>query len=65
MMMSTDYNIPQVLQLEMEEMKNFNFYRLINPRHPDLLELGKRLHLCPDPKQECRLVPLLFSYQML
>ena len=51
MMMSMDYNIPQVLQSEMEEIRSFNFYRLIDPKHQDL---GKRLNICTDLEQECR-----------
>ena len=54
MMMSMDYNIPQVLQSEMEEIRSFHFYRLIDPKHPDLIKLGKWLNICKDPEQECR-----------
>ena len=59
MMISLDYNIPQVLQ-EMEEIRSFHFYRLIDPKHPDLIKLSKRLNICNDPKIECRWVSSSF-----
>ena len=58
MMMSMDYNIPKVIQSELKEIRSFHFYRLINPKHPDLMLLGKRLNICTDPEEECRLVSM-------
>ena len=62
MMMSMDYNIPQLLTAELKEIRSFHFYRLINPNQPDLISLGKGIHVCSDPQEECRLVPgILFT----
>ena len=55
-MMSTDYNISQVLQGEMEDIKNFHYFRLINPKHPDFIRLGMRMNICLNPEEECRQV---------
>ena len=56
MMMSMDYDIPKLLQSEVNEIRSFHFYRLINPKHQDLMSLSERLNICPDPAEECRLV---------
>ena len=37
MMMSMDYDIPKLLRSELIEIKSFHFYRLINPKHQDLM----------------------------
>jgi hypothetical protein len=58
MMMSMDYDIPKLLQSELNEIRSLHFYQLINPKHQDLMALGKRLNICPDPAEECRLVPM-------
>ena len=56
MMMSMDYNIPELLKLKEKEIQNFHFYRLINPNHPDLMTLGKRIHICSHTHDTCRYV---------
>ena len=61
MMMSLDYDIPKLLHSELNEIRSFHFYRLINPKHQDLMALGKRLNICPDSNAECRLVPIVKS----
>ena len=58
MMMSMDYNIPELLKLKEKEIRNFHFYRLINPNHPDLMTLGKRIHICSHTHDTCRYVQL-------
>jgi hypothetical protein len=62
MMMSMDFNIPKLIQSEVNEIRSFHFYRLINPKHQDLMLLGKRLNICPDPAEGCRLVSPLYNY---
>merc|ERR1719233_2296511 len=54
-MISMDYNIPELFKSQVKEIKNFHFYRLINPNHPDLRNLGKRIHICSNTQHTCRL----------
>ena len=56
MMMSMDYNIPELFKSQVKEIRNFHFYRLINPNHPDLMTLGKRIHICSNTQDTCRYV---------
>ena len=46
MMMSLDYNIPEILQDISQEIRSFHFYQLINPAQPDLVMLAKQLNNC-------------------
>ena len=43
MMLSPQYDFQQLLHPELREIRSFNFFRLINPQTPDLVNLEKKV----------------------
>ena len=46
MMMSPQYDYQRLVHPELKEIRSFNFFRLINPQTPDLVNLEKKLGIC-------------------
>ena len=56
MMMSPQYDFQQV-HPELNEIRSFNFFRMIKPNNPDLVDLQRKLGECGTKRgQSCRLV---------
>ena len=53
MMMSPQYDFHKLAHPELKEIRSFNFFRLINPRNPDLLYLENKLEAC-DHRLPCK-----------
>ena len=66
MMMSPQYDFHK-LNPELNEIKSFNFFRMIKPNNPDLLNLQRRLGVCGTKRGlSCRWVyDILHVFQFL
>ena len=65
MMMSPQYDFHK-LNPELNEIKSFNFFRMIKPNNPDLLNLQRRLGVCGTKRGlSCRWVyEILYVLQL-
>ena len=62
MMMSPQYDFQQV-HPELNEIRSFNFFRMIKPNNPDLVDLQRKLGVCGTKRgQSCRLVSVYVHF---